>query len=176
MVNLTRDAVEFVRKIRRPFDHDEHCSIECVTVDAIQGETFDYVVLALPPPAAEWSDWLCNPNRLLTLISRHRWQLAMPYVYPTKRNMQQPRVHDTSKSSRTTTLSQPVKTLLELQKYAGGGWTVIHLMTWLTRHRPHRVWKRWLEVVKAFQKRYAEPAPTKPAHGSGSVERRNGIH
>ena len=78
MVNLTRDAVKLVLKIGHHFDHAEQCTIECVTIDAVQGETFDYVILALPPRAAEWSDWLCNPNRLLTVISRNCSQMAMP--------------------------------------------------------------------------------------------------
>ena len=56
MVNLTRDAVNFVLGISHPFDNPRQCTIDCVTLDSVQGETFDYVVLALPPIAAEWSE------------------------------------------------------------------------------------------------------------------------
>ena len=56
MVNLTRDAVDFVLKIGHRFHNPEQYKIDCVTIDAVQGETFDYVVLALPPIPAEWAD------------------------------------------------------------------------------------------------------------------------
>ena len=132
MVNLTRDAVNFVLGISHPFDNPRQCTIDCVTLDSVQGETFDYVVLALPPIAAEWSEWLCDPTRLLTLISRNRWQMAMPWVRETN-----PCVHAASKSSRSTTLvSKPVKAILDLQQKYDKCWSVSRLMTWLTRYQP----------------------------------------
>ena len=154
MVNLTRDAVDFVLKIC--FDKPEQCKIDCVTIDAVQGETFDYVVLALPPTAAEWSSWLCDATRLLTLISRNRWQMTMPWVREAN-----PCVHDASKSSRSTTpVSAPVQAILDLQRKHDKCWSVSRLMTWLTPYQPDEVWSQWLKEVAAFTERQAAPATT----------------
>ena len=76
MVDLTREAVRFVQE-RHGDDEIEVC---CASADAIQGETLDYMVLALPPSTSQWSEWLCDPSRLLTVMSRYRWQLAMTHV------------------------------------------------------------------------------------------------
>ena len=135
MVNLTRDAVDFVLKIGHRFDNPEQCKIDCVTIDAVQGETFDYVVLALPPTAAEWSGWLCDATRLLTLISRNRWQMTMPWVREAN-----PCVHDPSKSSRSTTpVSAPVQAILDLQRKHDKCWSVSRLMTWLLYIRCYKL-------------------------------------
>ena len=117
MVDLTKDAVKLLMKTVVPVDSHNRPTIFCATADAFQGETFDFVVLALPPSAAVWSDWLCDPNRLLTIISRYRWQLAMPWV------------HETSNSSRSHTLSKSVRAVLDLQKTRSHTWTMRVLLT-----------------------------------------------
>ena len=59
---------------------EDHIEISCASADAVQGETLDYMVLALPPFTSQWYQWLCDPSRLLTIMSRYRWQLAMTHV------------------------------------------------------------------------------------------------
>ena len=54
----------------------------CVLADTIQDETLDYMLLALPPSMSQWSEWLRDPPRLLTILSRFRWQLVMTHVSP----------------------------------------------------------------------------------------------
>ena len=71
MVDLTREAVRFVQERHGDYSFEVYCA----SADAIQGETLDYVVLALPPSTSQWSEWLCDPSRLLTIMSRYRWQL-----------------------------------------------------------------------------------------------------
>ena len=67
MVDLTRDAVHYVQMGRlersdlamlanMTFDDFNRLEISCASADAVQGETFDYVVLALPPLTSQWSD------------------------------------------------------------------------------------------------------------------------
>ena len=59
---------------------DDRIEVCCASADAIQGETLDYMVLALPPSTSQWSEWLCDPSRLLTIMFWYRWQLDIIMV------------------------------------------------------------------------------------------------
>ena len=121
MVELTREAVSFV-KDHVMFSENDLTEICCMSADAVQGETFDYMVLALPPSTSEWSEWLCEPSRLLTIISRYKLQLAIIYVFEEGVS---PYAHGDSKHS--------IKAVLDLQQRAWTQWTwkfLVESMGW----------------------------------------------
>ena len=115
MVELTREAVNFVVK-RLPYE--EGCTLEqmmrkeklefiCASADAVQGETLDYMVLALPPKTMQWSPWLCDPSRLLTIMSRYRRQLAIAKIE-----------YDGLSQHTKSTARRSVKAVVDLHKAA----------------------------------------------------------
>ena len=76
MVRVVAVAADFVRS------HDPHISgidedfrdnlqVKHLSGDAIQGGTLEAMVLTLPPHAAEWTEWLASPPRILTVFSRY---------------------------------------------------------------------------------------------------------
>ena len=146
MVDLTREAVHFVQGRQYPYSQNirdavfDRIEIFCASADAVQGETFDYVVLALPSSTSQWSEWLCDPNRMLTIISRYRWQLAMTYVL------------DDGASSHAHTLSNSVKVVLDVQRHANMCWTwqsMLETLGWRF-DASYQLWSSWIMVAQNF--------------------------
>jgi hypothetical protein len=80
MVDLTRKAVCFLQDMNPTAEHvrgaaGDQFEVDCVSADAVQGETLEYMVLALPPFTSQWSEWLQDPCRLLTIFpgTAGRW-------------------------------------------------------------------------------------------------------
>ena len=55
-------------------------SVRCFTIDAVQGATFEAVVIAVPDVAAGWGDFVADPRRVTTMCSRQYYMLVMPNV------------------------------------------------------------------------------------------------
>ena len=66
MVESTSVAVTFMKDQIPYWARTLYTEIKvcCVSADAIQGETLDFMVLALPPSTSQFSQWICNPSRL----------------------------------------------------------------------------------------------------------------
>ena len=50
----------------------------CDTIDSAQGSTFHTAVLAIPDDLEEWSTFLADPKRMVTMFSRTFRMLALP--------------------------------------------------------------------------------------------------
>ena len=48
------------------------------TIDSAQGSTWDFTVLAIPEDLKDWSNFLCDARRLVTLLSRAYLSIALP--------------------------------------------------------------------------------------------------
>ena len=147
MVDLTREAVRFVQGLHPSSEYimgagDDRIEICCASADAVQGETFDYMVLALPASTSQWSEWLCDPSRLLTIMSRYRWQLAMTYVL------------DDGISAHAHSFRDSVKVALDLQKNADTSWTwesMLETLGWSVDNGD-QLWGPWMKVVQTFSR------------------------
>ena len=109
-----------------------------MSADAIQGETLEYMVLALPPMTSNWSPWLRDPSRLLTILSRFRWQLVMTYV------------HENRKLPIDRSRKDPIPTILKLQDQAKVSWTWKSMLDTLPQKSNinNNLWRRWLLHVR----------------------------
>ena len=118
MVDLLRLAVEFVQWLLRwaPRRSREDAgegslTVTSVSLDSVQGETFDHAVLALPPQTSQWSPYLCDPCRQMVLLSRHKVQVAISPVV------------DDGLSPQTNSFGTSVRAFLELQARAREKWS-----------------------------------------------------
>jgi hypothetical protein len=160
MVEVTRKAVELVLARLSPQVKDQ-INIVCASADALQGDTLEYMVLALPPDAATWSEWQSSPSRLLTIFSRYRWQLAMTYV-------------DCGEHT-----SEAVKIVKGFQKRASEVWPLKDTLTTLDiRYAVYpKLWQNWVSIVTEFTKQrsltvseVADPAPTRSAETASASQ------
>ena len=112
------------------------------------------MVLALPASTSQWSEWLCDPSRLLTIMSRYRWQLAMTHVF------------DDGSSVHAHNLRDSVKVALDLQKNADTSWTwqsMLETLGW-SLDDSDQLWGPWMKVVQTFcrSSTASEPVSTEP--------------
>ena len=159
MVEMTREAVRFVQELYASSENirdavEGQIEISCASADAVQGETLDYMVLALPPFTSQWSEWLCDPSRLLTIMSRYRWQLAMTYVV------------DNGVSEHVQNRRDSVNVVLDMQKNANAWWTWRWMQQTLGRsfEDTDQLWSGWMKVVKTLSRSStaSEPVATDP--------------
>ena len=135
MVDLTREAVRFVQE--RHWDYS--FEVYCASADAIQGETLDYMVLALPPSTREWSEWLCDPSRLLTIMSRYHWQLVLTHVFDDGIRVNGQRREDSQKDS--------IQVILDMQRRANSTWTWHSMLQMLNLGNEDGFWDCWMQVL-----------------------------
>ena len=130
-----------------------------MSADAIQGETLEYMILALPPVTSDWSPWLRDPSRLLTILSRFRWQLVMTYV------------HDNRGCTAARSRTDPVPTILKLQTEAQESWTWKSMLDTLTLKSNNRynLWRRWLLHVRRRCNTMAPAQTITPAFQTSSA-------
>ena len=148
MVDLLSEAVRFMQDLLRHYGNDdvrndvnENClRIKCVSADAVQGETFEIVVLALPPTTREWTSYLCDPSRMLTMLSRHCLQIVVPQVH-----------NDGNKISSPATKTS-MEAFLAFQESADETWTFDSMMADLgwPSHGSDWPWPWWHDRGKKF--------------------------
>ena len=98
------------------------------------------MVLALPPSTREWSEWLCDPSRLLTILSRYRWQLAMTHVVDDGIRVHAQRRKDS------------VQVVLDLQQNANSSWTwhsMLETLGWSVDDSD-QFWDCWGAILGLF--------------------------
>ena len=132
MVDLTREAVRFVGQWQGNYSSEVHCA----SADAIQGETLDYMVLALPPSTREWSEWLCDPSRLLTIMSRYHWQLVLTPLFDDRISVNE---HDPARAS--------IQVILDMQQRANTTWTWHSMLQMLNLGNEDGFWDCWMQVL-----------------------------
>ena len=59
---------------------DANMELFVLSSDAVQGDTWEAAVLAVPPDCSSWSQWMACPRRCLMTLSRHFRQLAIPVL------------------------------------------------------------------------------------------------
>ena len=164
MVEVLSEAVRFVTGLCDTSLNADvkiaDIAISCVSADSIQGETLDYMILALPPNTKDWSEWLCEPSRLLTIISRYRWQLAMTYVIN----------NGVSQNKHLKRLDQ-IDIVTNWQKRADATWKYGTLAGVLgyTFHDIDTVWDSWMTEANKYVQKRRTPEPVAIDH---SQERR----
>ena len=79
------------------------------------------MVLALPSLTQVWSEWLCDPSRLLTILSRYRYQLVMTFASDKGLAPRNDRARET--------LTESVNAALGLQRSAVEVWNSERMLT-----------------------------------------------
>ena len=82
MVDILRQAVQILlhadENLRRKLSLD---NFEFDTIDSSQGTTYDTVVLALPENLNEWTAFLGDVHRIITMLSRSFRTVALPKLH-----------------------------------------------------------------------------------------------
>ena len=158
------DLVRFVQGLHPAAEYivddaGDRFEVLCVSADSVQGETLDHMVLALPPATSQWSEWLSDTSRLLTIVSRYRRLLAMTYVV------------DDGIPVHAQNCKDAVRAVLDLQKHAGASWTWQTMLETLTFKEDDsaRIWKRWEDVAEAFTRTATPTAAELPASSPPQV-------
>ena len=95
---------------------------------------------ALPPSTREWSEWLCDPSRLLTIMSRYHWQLVLTHVFDDRIKVNEQRRDDSARDST-------IQVILEMQQKANTIWTWHYMLQALNLRNEDKFWNGWMQVL-----------------------------
>ena len=106
---------------------------------------------------SQWSEWLSDPSRLLTVISRYQWQLAMTFV------------KNDGVSRVAFGHQDAVNAALDLRRKAHEEWTwesLLETLDWQIDDGTE-LWRLWDEDVETLTQTWSvseplEPDPTEP--------------